>query len=183
MPVYLSHRFVLSAFACLGLAACSTLNSASGRIAGLVSPYKAEVVQGNFVSKEQKEALQIGMPRVQVRDILGTPLVASVFHADRWDYAFTIRRQDAQPQERKLTVFFKGDQLVKVESDELISEKEFVDSLSGVRRSAKAPVLELPPGQLPAPTQPLTSSNETVTTNPASNAPARVYPPLEPATR
>ena len=50
-------------------------------------------MQGNFVSKEQVEALRPGMSRQQVRDILGTPLVTSVFHADRWDYVFTIKRQ------------------------------------------------------------------------------------------
>lgn len=183
MPAFPNHRLIISALACLGLGACSTFDNASGRIAGLVSPYKAEVVQGNFVSKEQKEALQIGMPRVQVRDILGTPLVASVFHADRWDYAFTMRRQGAQPQERKLTVFFKGDQLVKVESDELISEKEFVDSLSGDRKPAKAPVLQLPPDQLPAPTPAPASTNASAPSNPSGSAPARVYPPLEAVAR
>jgi outer membrane protein assembly factor BamE len=47
------------------------------------------VVQGNFVSREQVEFLKPGMTRQQVRDVLGTPLVASLFHADRWDYVFT----------------------------------------------------------------------------------------------
>jgi outer membrane protein assembly factor BamE len=51
------------------------------------------------------------MSRQQVRDILGTPLVSSVFHADRWDYVFTIKRQGVEPQARRLTVFFKGDVL------------------------------------------------------------------------
>ena len=36
-----------------------------------------------------------GMTRAQVRDILGSPLLTDVFHADRWDYVFTIRRQGA----------------------------------------------------------------------------------------
>ena len=33
------------------------------------------MVQGNFVSKEQVEALKPGMSRQQVRDMLGTPLL------------------------------------------------------------------------------------------------------------
>ncbi len=33
------------------------------------------------------------MTRAQVRDILGSPLLTDIFHGDRWDYVFTIRRQ------------------------------------------------------------------------------------------
>lgn len=145
MQVPFVFRLSILAAACAGLSACSTLNNTTSRVANLVSPYKVEVVQGNFVSKEQKDALQIGMPRAQVRDILGSPLVTSVFHAERWDYVFTIRRQGQEPQQRKLTVFFKGDELAKVESDELISEEEFVTSLSAGRKLSKVPLLEVPP--------------------------------------
>ena len=52
--------------------------------------YIPEVVQGNFVSREQKDFLKPGMSRLQVREVLGTPLVSSVFHEDRWDYVFFI---------------------------------------------------------------------------------------------
>jgi outer membrane protein assembly factor BamE len=179
--VFRSCRFCFAATAVLvmtSLAACSTFNSSTGRVAGLITPYRMEVVQGNFVSKEQKEALQIGMPRAQVRDILGSPLVASAFHADRWDYAFTIRRQGAEPQQRKLTVYFKGEELAKVESDELISEQEFVDSLSKGRTFGKPPVLEAKPESLAQPAKPAAVAPPA----PTGTAPA-VYPPLEPSAR
>ena len=48
-----------------------------------------------------------GMTRVQVRDTLGTPLTTSIFHADRWDYVFTMKRVRVEPQKYRLTVFFK----------------------------------------------------------------------------
>ncbi len=38
-----------------------------------LTPYKVEVVQGNVVTKEQVQALQPGMSRQQVREILGSP--------------------------------------------------------------------------------------------------------------
>ena len=60
------------------LAACGSFDGASARIASVVTPYKVDVVQGNFISREQVEALQAGMGRQQVRDILGTPLVTSL---------------------------------------------------------------------------------------------------------
>ncbi len=144
MSVPNAFRLTALAATCAALSACSTLNNATSRIGGLVSPYKIEVVQGNFVSKEQKDALQIGMPPAQVRDILGSPLVTSAFHSDRWEYVFNIRRQGSEPQQRKLTVFFNGETLAKVESDELISEEAFVASLSVGRSLGKVPLLEVP---------------------------------------
>lgn len=126
----------------VGLVACGGFNGASSRIASVVTPYKMDIVQGNFVSKEQVAALSAGMSRPQVRDILGTPLLVSMFHADRWDYVFTYRRQGAESQARKVTVFFKGDALERFEADELPTEAQFVASLDSGRRSAKVPVLE-----------------------------------------
>ena len=125
-------------------------------------PYVPEVVQGNFVSREQRQALRLGMNRAQVRDILGTPLLTSVFHGDRWEYAFSIRRQGVPPQAFRLTVYFKGEQLVEIDNDELPSETEFVGRLAGRQNLGKPPVLQLsdeelrrlpvrPPADVPPP--------------------------------
>lgn len=132
----------------LGLAACSSLNSASTQVAGLVTPYKMDIVQGNFVSKEQAAAVKPGMSRSQVRDILGTPLLTSLFHADRWDYVFTFKRRGLEPQERKVTVFFKADVLDRLEADALPTEAEFVATLDATRPSGKVPDLEMSPESL-----------------------------------
>ncbi|MBK9341060.1 MAG: outer membrane protein assembly factor BamE [Rhodoferax sp.] len=112
-------------------------------IAGLISsillacggiPYKVDVAQGNFVSKEQITALKLGMPRAQVMDILGTPLLVSVFHADRWEYVFTLKRQGVETKPYKLTVHFKGDALDKIDGEGMLTEQEFVESLSGNKK-------------------------------------------------
>ena len=105
------------------LAGCGSIHRDTFR------PYVPEVVQGNFVSKEQVSAIRPGMGRTQVRDILGTPLLTSIFHADRWDYAFTIRRQGSEPQQRRFSVFFKGDALDRIEGDPLPTEAEFAAKL------------------------------------------------------
>jgi outer membrane protein assembly factor BamE len=178
MPVFTVYRLTLLAAACASLSACSSFDFASGRVTDLVRPYKAEIVQGNFVSKEQKEALQVGMSRAQVQEILGSPLITSAFHGDRWDYVFTIRRQGAEPQQRKLSVFFQGDQFSKAEGDALMVEQDFVASLSTGRNLGKVPVLELPTNQLPAPV-PSTPASSAGTPSSNASAPSRVYPPLE----
>jgi outer membrane protein assembly factor BamE len=160
------------------LVACGSLNGASTSLAGLVTPYKMDIVQGNFVSKEQAAAIKPGMSRAQVRDILGTPLLISVFHADRWDYVFTFKRQGLAPQERKVAVFFKDDVLERIEADELPTEAEFVASLDSGRKSGKVPVLQMSEEslkQLPVP-------EKAAEPKPLAPLPAS-YPPLEPATR
>jgi len=160
---------------CASLVACGSFDSASSGVAGLVTPYKMDIVQGNFVSKEQAEALKPGMSREQVRDILGTPLLVSVFHADQWDYVFTFKRQGVPPQMRKLAVFFKGDVLERVEADAMPSEADFVASLDSGRTSGAVPVLQLSEEeltQLPAPAKQADAK-------PLPPLPAS-YPPLEP---
>jgi outer membrane protein assembly factor BamE (lipoprotein component of BamABCDE complex) len=46
-------------------------------------------VQGNVVTRNRPR-VKPGRRRAQVRDILGTPLLTDPFHADRWDYLFTL---------------------------------------------------------------------------------------------
>lgn len=164
----------------LGLVGCSSAPSLGG-VADMVSPYRIDIVQGNVVTREQAAALRPGMPREQVRDILGTPLLASVFHANRWDYVFTFRRQGEEVQRRKLAVFFRDNVLERVEADELPSEAEFVSSLDAKTQGGKPVPLQATEEQLKRfreqnPPQPVAGAP----TEPAV-APPTSYPPLEPA--
>lgn len=160
----------------LTLVGCSSVDGASNRLVTALSPYKIDIVQGNFVSREQRQALKPGMSRNQVRDILGTPLLTDVFHAQRWDYVFTFKRQGQPEQARRVTVFFANDVLARVQADELPSEAEFVASLDSGRRSvATVPVLEPAPEALPKPAAPASAP----TAAPATLALPASYPPLE----
>jgi outer membrane protein assembly factor BamE len=179
MPLRQTRPVLAAAAALVLLAGCGSMDGAGRRLTTALQPYKVEVVQGNFVSREQVEALQKGMSRDQVRQTLGTPLVTSLFHADRWDYVFTLKRQGVAPQQRKLTVFFKDDAMDRVEGDTMPSESEFVSTLDNRRKGGKVPRLEateeelraFPKSQAPA-AQPA----------PAPAEPAN-YPPLESAPR
>lgn len=173
---------VVLALLVIGLGACSSFDKATRNMADAVTLYKPEVVQGNFVSKEQVAALQPGMTRVQVRDTLGTPLMTSLFHGDRWDYVFTMKRQGVEPQSYRLTLYFKDDLLERHEGDEMPSETEFVQRISRERK-VKVPQLEASEEQLakfPAPTDANASTGAAPAPEP-SPRPAGSYPPLEPA--
>ena len=162
---------------CAALAACGSFDGASLRLASVITPYKIDVVQGNFVSSEQLQQLRPGLPRQGVRDALGTPLLQSVFHGDRWDYVFAFKRKGDEPQLRKVTVFFKNDVLERFEADALPTEAEFVASLSGRSGSAKPPVLEASEESLKAfPVAAKPAEPKAVAPLPAA------YPPLEAAT-
>lgn len=162
---------------CQSMPSMQTQNWSTERFLGLVTPYKIEVVQGNVVTREQIAFLKPGMNRAQVRDVLGSPLLADAFHADRWDYVFTIRRQGAEPQSRHIVVRFDGDLFKSVDTGgELPTEREFVASIDTFKTARNAPPLELTPEQLkalPVPPKPGLVEIEPV-------GPTRSYPPLEP---
>jgi len=161
----------------LGRLGLALLLGAALSACSYLEPYRVPVVQGNVVTREQAGALRPGMSRIQVRDILGTPLLASVFHADRWDYVFTLQRQGAEPQARRVTVYFKGDVLERFEADALPSETEFVSTL-GSQEPPRVPVLEATPEKL----QEFPAPAPAPQAQPLPPLPAS-YPPLEPATR
>ncbi len=160
----------------LGLTGCESLQS-SENFLGLITPYKVEVVQGNVVTKEQVDAIKPGLSRAQVRDILGSPLLTDLFHADRWDYVFTIRRQGTEPQSRRIVVLFDGDKMKSIEgADDLPAERDFVASIDTFKTARNAPPLALTPEQIQAlPVPPKAPVVEA-----AASAPTRSYPPLEP---
>ena len=161
------------------LAACSSIGETTRNAMSAITPYKVEVVQGNFVSREQVQALQPGMSRQQVKEILGTPLVTSVFHDDRWEYVFTIKRQGVPEQQRKLTAFFDGERLNKIEGDEMPSEAEFVATLVKPMGTLKIPQLQATPEQLAK--FPHSGAGAQAAVAPAVTPAAgqRSYPPLD----
>ena len=69
-------------------------------------PYKASVQQGNWITKDQVSLLRPGMTREQVRYALGTPMLTSALHGNRWDYPYYYRAGTGKIEERTLTIFF-----------------------------------------------------------------------------
>lgn len=167
----------------LGVAACGSSNKVSRSVASIVTPYRADVVQGNFVSREQVQALREGMTRQQVAEVLGTPLLASVFHSNRWDYVFTIRRQGVEEKKLRLTVFFEEDLLARTEGDEMPSELEFVASIDAqTPEGRKGHSLQASPEAIEEhlKEQAEKEQQETVGVSGVIAPPATEYPPLEP---
>jgi Small protein A (tmRNA-binding) len=75
----------------------------------MFKPYRADVIQGNFVSREMAEELKPGMTKDQVQAIMGTPLLKTVFNQNRWEYVFSLRQGYHAPIVRRYTVYFDKD--------------------------------------------------------------------------
>lgn len=114
----------------LTLSACGTTNWGF--------PYRADIQQGNWITAEQVAKLQKGMSREQVRFILGTPSLQDIFHSNRWDYPYYNNPGYGDPQERKFTVWFKGDVLDHWAGDPQPDRQPFQKSDTGMNERSSA---------------------------------------------
>ena len=157
----------------LALTGCESLQRTDSFL-GFITPYRIDIVQGNAITKEQAALIKPGLTRLQVRDVLGTPLVADPFHANRWDYIFTLRRPNTDVQRRSVVVTFDGDVVKTMEAPDLPSEREFVASISRFK-DPRAPKLELSEEERKALPMPVRRE----VPPPEPMGPVREYPPLE----
>lgn len=105
-------RFFALTLALSALGACTS-------VPRFFNEYKIDVQQGNVVTQEMVSQLRPGQTQDQVRFILGTPLLTDIFHANRWDYVYALRKGGAdKAEEQKLSLFFDADgRLMRVAGD------------------------------------------------------------------
>lgn len=87
--------------------------------------------------EQLKEGMQRpeGVTREQVRFVLGTPLLTSVFHDNRWDYVFRLQKRSGEVISSRVTVFFDNNRLARIDGGNLPTEQEYLalieDTTSG----------------------------------------------------
>ncbi|HLD66677.1 MAG TPA: outer membrane protein assembly factor BamE [Pseudomonas sp.] len=80
--------------------------------------YKIDIQQGNVVTQDMIDQLRPGMTRRQVRFIMGNPLITDTFHANRWDYLYSIQPGGVERQQERVSLVFDGnDQLAGLAGD------------------------------------------------------------------
>lgn len=94
--------------ATFGLSACNLI-------------YKLPTRQGNVIEQKQLDQLALGMSRDQVKFLLGTPLAASPFREERWDYVGYYKSPRGQVSSRTVTLYFDGNALSRMEGIKLAS--------------------------------------------------------------
>lgn len=96
----------VAGFAALLLAGCASESSLRNYVPLIVTPYRIDIQQGNFITPDMVQKLAVGQTREQVRFILGTPLLVDIFRANRWDYVFRSSKGWSEAEKRKLIVYF-----------------------------------------------------------------------------
>lgn len=79
--------------------------------------YRLDIQQGNVITQEMLDQLELGMDRRKVRFILGTPLVTDPFNQNRWDYLYSFQEGGGDRVQRHVSVMFENDQLVRIEGN------------------------------------------------------------------
>ena len=78
--------------------------------------YRLTIQQGNFLESKDLDRVASGMTRVQVRALLGTPMVADPFQSNRWDYVYYAKGSRLKdPYLRQFTVYFEEDKVVRID--------------------------------------------------------------------
>jgi outer membrane protein assembly factor BamE len=94
---------IISVIASLSLTACSRYH--------LV--HKIDIQQGNVITQDEVNLLEPGMSRRQVQFVMGSPMIADVFHQDRWDYVYVLWPGYGEPTGMRITLFFDDDLLIR----------------------------------------------------------------------
>jgi len=77
--------------------------------------YVPDVEQGNILTTEMIDKVQVGQSQQQVRFLLGSPLIQDEFHKDRWDYVYTFKKgRSKKVANKRLTIIFNNGVVSKV---------------------------------------------------------------------
>ena len=79
--------------------------------------YRIDIQQGNVLEQNVVNRLEPDLSKNQVNYLMGTPLLVDVFHQDRWDYVYSIRRGNKPREQERISLFFEDDRLVRIEGD------------------------------------------------------------------
>jgi len=91
----LTKAFLIIILSVSGISSCSSL-----------SPFKVAVLQGNIIEDEDVKQLVKGLSKDQVQYLLGTPLLNSPLHQNRWDYFYSVKVGETVIGEKKLSLSF-----------------------------------------------------------------------------
>jgi len=86
--------------------------------------YRINIQQGNDITQDMISQLKPGMTKNQVAYVMGTPLIIDTFHPNRWDYIYSFHPGNGVREQRRITVYFKGETLDYLSGDTRIVARE-----------------------------------------------------------
>lgn len=116
------------------------LASCSNASMPLLSPYKMDIRQGNYITAEIREKLKIGMSKSQVKYVLGTPMISDPFHADRWDYVYSLEQRGKVVEKQHYKLIFSGDNLISIDDGKTLEAQPVIAVAPVEATPAPAPI-------------------------------------------
>jgi len=93
------------------LTACETI------MTNMPGVYKIDIEQGNMIDQAMVDQLRPNMTKRQVLYIMGSPMITDTFHERRWDYLYSDQPGGEARVQKRLSLYFDGDNLVGVQGD------------------------------------------------------------------
>jgi len=78
-------------------------------------PHKVDVQQGNVWPKEAVQQLHVGMSKIEVEALLGTPLLTNSFNDYYWTYVYTNQVNGGKITKKTLVLRFDKNRLASIE--------------------------------------------------------------------
>lgn len=103
--------YCLVLFLSILLSGCTTILD---RLPGI---YTLDIQQGNVIDQIMVDQLKPNMSKRQVTYIMGTSMLKDVFHEERWNYPSSRQKEGGQRKQKKLSLFFDEDKLIRIQGD------------------------------------------------------------------
>ena len=94
-----------------------TFSGCSSILNNLPGVYSLDIQQGNIINQEMIDQLRPKMTKRQVLYIMGSSMLIDVFHQKRWDYLYSEQPGGELRKQKRLSLFFDGDELIGVQGD------------------------------------------------------------------
>src|SRR5574343_781693 len=103
--------FLLALAAPVALTGCETI------LSNLPGVYTIDIEQGNMIDQAMVDQLRPNMSKRQVLYIMGSPMLTDTFHEQRWDYLYSDQPGGEARMQKRLSLYFNGDNLTGVQGD------------------------------------------------------------------
>ena len=133
----LIYFLLLSAFVSM-ITGCSNSNFFS-----FPGVYKMDIQQGNVLAEKKIRQLKTGMTKEQVAFIMGNPVLTDIFNENRWDYVYSFQPGGEPRQQKRLTLFFQQNQLIRMTGDALPQQRHKVKNENSSTKPEKCSIVRL----------------------------------------
>ena len=103
--------FLFAVAAPVALTGCETI------LSNLPGVYTIDIEQGNMIDQAMVDQLRPNMSKRQVLYIMGSPMLADTFHEQRWDYLYSDQPGGEARLQKRISLYFNGDNLAGVQGD------------------------------------------------------------------